>query len=628
MLRRAAKRLAADQRGFTLVMVITALMAVSLMSVAAWTAAVNDVPVAAADQQARTAYEAAQAGVDWYASLLRNDPEGWMKCGADTAAVPKWRPVTKEGLSNGWLDIATGAQATAGGGPRFRIEILNTVPAGGGPAVPCDPDKPFTTALDPKGYLRIRSTGAIDGRARSVVAVFQQQSDFLKYVYFSNWEAQDPQVTSLPNPDAFYPATSNRNQCDYTRKVRDRTANPGYPSALSLSCFPHAVQTNDTLAGSVRTNDDSVFVCNGAVFGRSGRDDKLEVASPDEKRWNANSKQVVGGANANPDYKTAESAFYDCAAPSFSTDKKFSNVTVDAKAEVLQLPPNNIELKKYADDGTGGWPLITGRACLAFTADGGVDVWTGADADWGITQGINCTGTPTFHKASLPDGGVIYARNDPNVPCVPRYGKGSATSYTSSASCGDIAVKGTYSGSVTLGAENDIIITGNVTRDANSDALLGLIANGFVRIYHPLKGDPYLPRNQEDGFGKCGSTLLPWGAGYTPVTEIQAAVLSMQHTLQLDNLFCGSIPKLTLEGSVSVYWAAFNKFDPGWTWLPAFIRAFLGATPRGYLERDWKHDDRLRTGSPPHFIAPLNSDARWTIQRRTEQSGTPVPWTL
>ena len=95
MLNRPVKRFAADQRGFTLVMVVTALMAVSLLSVAAWTAAVNDVPVAAADQQARTAFEAAQAGVDWYASLLRNDPEGWMKCGADTAAVPKWRPVTK-----------------------------------------------------------------------------------------------------------------------------------------------------------------------------------------------------------------------------------------------------------------------------------------------------------------------------------------------------------------------------------------------------------------------------------------------------------------------------------------------------------------------------------------------------
>lgn len=46
--------------------------------------------------------------------------------------------------------------------------------------------------------------------------------------------------------------------------------------------------------------------------------------------------------------------------------------------------------------------------------------------------------------SAIPDTGVFYVKNDPNVPCTPRYGHNATTSYTSSPYCGDVAVKGTY----------------------------------------------------------------------------------------------------------------------------------------------------------------------------------------
>ena len=47
-------------------------------------------------------------------------------------------------------------------------------------------------------------------------------------------------------------------------------------------------------------------------------------------------------------------------------------------------------------------------------------------------------------------------------------------------------MRGTYTGQLTIAAENDIIVDGNLTRTGNG--LLGLVANNFVRVKHPVLG--------------------------------------------------------------------------------------------------------------------------------------------
>ena len=59
----------------------------------------------------------------------------------------------------------------------------------------------------------------------------------------------------------------------------------------------------------------------------------------------------------------------------------------------------------------------------------------------------------------------------------------------SDTTCGNVYVHGEYTKSLTIAAENDVIINGNITTPVNGEtpttnALLGLIANNFVRIYH------------------------------------------------------------------------------------------------------------------------------------------------
>ena len=57
---------------------------------------------------------------------------------------------------------------------------------------------------------------------------------------------------------------------------------------------------------------------------------------------------------------------------------------------------------------------------------------------------------------------------------------------TAAPGCGTITVDGTYNQSLTIASDNDIVIDGNITHTGN--ALLGLIAQNYVRVYHPCSG--------------------------------------------------------------------------------------------------------------------------------------------
>lgn len=678
------RQAASDQRGFTLITVIMTMMVVSMLGVGAYAATTGDMPIARKDQDRKRAYEAAQAGIDWYMNQLRSDPDYWRKCKPATATPGE--PITNEGdVSDVWQkveDVAGGDTADS----RFRIQVMKKGSAA------CDPTKP-AEVLD-EGKLWIRSVGQANGRQRAVLGAFQQQSEFLKYLYFSNWESLDPQ---LNNASGLWPAGSNRNQCDYVRKTRDVDSAPQNQFG-QIICVTNAFIKDDVITGSVHTNDDSISYC-GATIGRGADKDVLEVANAKITNWRTDRDGARNGDTAS--YKSQEYNAYACPSGSGSvTDDSKIAAKIVAPAETLQLPPSNVGLKKYAS----GSYLIKGQTCIEFTATGMNVYPRGVHQPWGNVTGgdtphrVDCSGTPT--PLAMPSSGVVYVQND-DQPCTPRLGHNGFTSYTSSASCGDVAVSGTYNGSVTIAAENDIIINGNLERGSAS-AMLGLIANNYVRVYQPLTGDPYEYKNQETqitgNFLDNSADKWPcksfknhpdvqasiWASsegrmgpvsGFTPVSKIQASILSMQHTFSLDNPGCEDLGTLDFEGSISSYWGvnlngsihlapadcktgrpivekdAWDEWiwtgpwpwDGYWkhhagTWgsyetiwglgIGIFVESgkvkcgpalFEFDTKAGYSVRDWKYDTRLAHDQPPHFIAPLNSDGRWIINRRTEQ---------
>ena len=162
--------------------------------------------------------------------------------------------------------------------------------------------------------------------------------------------------------------------------------------------------------------------------------------------------------------------------------------------------------------------------------------------------------------------------------------------YSAPAGCGDVTVHGTYGANLTIAAEKDVIIDGDLRR--SGDVMLGLIANNFIRVYHPV-------RNRGANNSCTNDT------GTMNDVTIDAAILSLQHSFTVDNYYCGSaLGNLTVNGVIA------QKFRG------PVGRGNGNSVLNGYTKR-YNYDDRLRYRSPPNFLDPVQS--AWRIVRYTEQ---------
>jgi hypothetical protein len=199
---------------------------------------------------------------------------------------------------------------------------------------------------------------------------------------------------------------------------------------------------------------------------------------------------------------------------------------------------------------------------------------------------------------AYPANGVIYVHNG---TCSAVYSPYSVN-YSANTGCGNATVDsgtGTYNTSLTIGAENDIVVDGNILSatgaSSSGNPLLGLIANNFVRVYHPISG------SRSNAFGSCGTAAN--GSGYLANPEIDAAILAIKDSFIVDNYDCGAQSQL---GSLKVYGSIAQNY-----------RGAVGTSGNpqtGYL-KNYNYDDDLLYREPPHFLDPVF--AAWSIQRQT-----------
>jgi hypothetical protein len=186
-------------------------------------------------------------------------------------------------------------------------------------------------------------------------------------------------------------------------------------------------------------------------------------------------------------------------------------------------------------------------------------------------------------------------------PCLDNVSPLEAT-YAEGNGCAQVYVSGTYTGNVTIGSEKDIIVAapagtsnGDLVR-ANDDVVLGLVANSYVRVAHPVSGGVNVT---------TGSGLRTM-----PSVRIDAAILSLNHSFIVDRHTEGAkLGKVTVNGAIA------QKFRGP---VGQTTRNAAGAilSQNGY-EKDYNYDDRLRFRSPPYFIDPVAS--RWRLIRFNEQ---------
>ncbi len=530
---------------------VIAMSIVMLLAAVAVAAVNSDTHLTARDLDNKQAFEAAKAGIDDYAYHLASNSGYWSECAGEKSAAPEEFSAVNQQNST-----AKKRSVPGGTGATYAIELL---PATG--QTQCDPTTIQTatntmieTGETLPGSFRIRSIGFSGPTKASIVATFKPPS-FLDYVYFTQRETLDPvsygfEAGSEELLKAYSQCWLTWQQGRYDTPIREYyvTNSKGKKELIKEYCFKISFATGDQIKGPVHTND--AMAINGTpTLGRVGKADKIEV-----------------GAESPGWYPTSTGSV-----PNFVG-------TFVMKAPVLIPPASNSQLATIAQPAFRYTGQV--RICLS-----------GSEMTVGNKEG-KCTG---LYSGSIPSNGVIYVSND--TCSDPPYSPFNAT-YPETSGCGNVYIKGNYSSQLTIAAQNDIIINGNLTRSSNG--MLGLIANNFVRIYHPFCKKGVTSCTTEMGETEhedCNGGQNASDSLTSP--EIDAAILAIEHSFIVDHYDCGA----TL-GTLNVEGALAQKYRGP---------VALGSSS-GYV-KNYVYDDRLHYQEPPYFIDPKPSN--WVIGRET-----------
>lgn len=318
----------------------------------------------------------------------------------------------------------------------------------------------------------------------------------------------------------------------------------------SSACAKIVFINNDALNGPVHTDDEDFCTTGSPTFGR-GSDDNIETTG---SRVVANSSGCSGS-----------STMLGTARPNSSS---------------LGFPDSNSGILTAAT--ANGW-VFAGKTTL--TLNGGSITAKNA-AGTTLTQDANGLSL----SAGWPANGVVYIKDGSggcSVNPMP-----STTSYTESAGCANAWVQGTYAKDLTVAAANDVIINGDIVR--SGDVVAGLIADRFVRVYHPLSSQ-----------SNCGTN----GPGTMTNVRIDAAIMSVAHVFIVDNYDQGQrLGTLTVNGAIA---QAFRG-----------TVGTSGSCDTGYT-KSYTWDDRLHYRNPPYFLDPIT--AQWGTIKAAEQVPSPKP---
>jgi hypothetical protein len=416
------RRLRKDQRGFTMIIAIGVMFVTSLLLVAAFTAANGDVHTSRLTVDQKKAYYAALAGVQEYEYQLQYNPNYWQSCPEPKGEVAGEPAKSSKEESEGTYAVTTLASSSESSGK-------------------CNASTPFTSIIESKGTLantfRIKSVGTYNKETRSVVANFQV-AGFLNFVYFTQYEDQDP---------ASY---GGNTECAAYRSERSE-------KHILTECGTIYFGEEDDVKGPMHTNDTAV-VCNGVEFGRVGQEppDAVEINRGTEAGGCGSGSVVYNTATGKP-----------------------------SKGPDLEAPPSDSSLQFYVEHSPQN-NEFEGRTKLKLE---------------GSVNKIKVT-HPSGSEETIewPKNGLIYVANEETGCGYNNFEQESTdttTTYNSEKNCGSVYVEGTYSKSLTIAASTDLIITGSITptgvtagKAPTGTPALGLIATRFVRTYHPCSGNP------------------------------------------------------------------------------------------------------------------------------------------
>lgn len=567
-LRNLRLRLRSDsESGIAMVTVIAVGAVLAMLAVAGVAFSLGTLNKARSDQDWNGALAAAYAAVEEYQSQLSNDPS-YVRFGnpastyssyVDPAAPSVVSDVSLPAAANDAFGLGTtGAWAEVAGSEgaaHYRYEVNNS--------------KYYTD-----GIITIRATGKVGDAVRSIVADLKQ-SGFVDYVYFTNYETNDP-----------YNVSSNCYNYAYS----------GRPASCGYIQFGAA----DSIDGPVHSNDRIRIEC-GATF-KSPITTGYNPASGDKY-------ERIGSCTPN---------FHQGIKPTYGG--------------VMDLPPTNSEMRKEVrfdlpTEVPVAGCLYTGPTSITFTDDGFMRVrspWTkktqvsasgGRDwADCGLAgTSTGRLGHSNGARVKVPNNNLIFVQNVPSVSSDPNYSASNAWDPTNTCrgtenrnalgypvstesapdnayQCrnGDIFIKGELEGKVTVAAENNLYVVDDVTYDDMERDVLGLVGQNAVIVWNPVRnksGKTWDSTNQMYRYsGSCIS-------GYCDSNRsVHAAILSVAHTFTVQNFDVNSSYRGDLEvlGSIAQQFRGIVRWQSGYN-------------------KDYQYDKRFRYTAPPKFLTPAST---------------------
>ncbi len=572
-----------DEHGGALIMVVAIGAILSLLMTLLVVTAVSGTRQATSDANWNAALAAAYAGIDEYQSRLSVDTS-YYRFGNPASPFSSAGNVTlpDEPDDNPAFGVDTGGEwaTVEGSGDRaeFRYEVDNSQ---------------YITS----GRIRLRSTGKVGDATRTVVADLKQQG-FIDFLYFTDYEVQDPDIAGTTNASCF----------SDTAKTTLKYSWGGRP--VGATCNEIAFGAFDVSNGPVHTND-TLRAC-GSVF----------------------TGTVTTAKTTSPYYSAMNSNGASCATPTFTLSGYPAY-----SGGVIGMPATNSELKKetrtdLGDDVPRPGCLYTGPTQITFNSNGTMTVKSpftkatrigdanstvsnsSAPAACGAIADLRSTAGATI---TVPDNNVVYVQNVPavttdvnywptsgagstptNFTCTTNSGwtfgtgtnppgypvKTSNTSTTevppttSTYGCraGDVFVRGQFDGALTVAAENYVFVVGNITYVDEQDDMLGLVGNNAVWVYNPVNSS---------------NALLDTSQNRT----IHAAILSVAHTFQVQNFNKG-----VSRGTLNVMGAIAQKYRG----TVATASGSSGAIATGFA-KNYVYDVRFKYKAPPKFLNPVTT---------------------
>ncbi|HEY7438429.1 MAG TPA: hypothetical protein VIC35_03440 [Acidimicrobiia bacterium] len=536
-----------DEQGFALITVMLSMLAMMALATAIVAYGIGSQFTSHHDENWNAALGAAEAGVNDYLHRINSNQNYATTYGNWPGAVPAQTPDPSNKAFTQFVNVPGSSTSQY----RYWVNSQSNV-----------------SSLGKSGFVELTVTGKVGNAARTL-DVRLRVSTYLDFLYYTDLEISDPQLVGGQPANCVEPHHA------YTQGgvvgYNPTPSNNG--GGCSIITFIGNASRQDTINGPLHTND-LLRVCGSPKF--------LGKATTSYPGYTPTATTPV---------KAGQSLWYGSTAagctnaPQFPANTDTSNLDYSDPIPPL---PSNAALKTYTGGSTGGC-LYTGPTSITFNSDGG---WTVSSP----TTSSPSPGCPANGANDVKPGaafnGVVYVDTftpgNPN-PCKNKTGNllgypKNGDTQTYSCTAGDVFLSGNLKGQVTVGAANDITVVGNLlyhdktpgVMSYQGNDLLGLIANRFIAVYHPVNSS---------GNEVSGSLLNP---------EIDAAMLSVQHSFYVPQWGSGDPSK---TGTLTVFGAIAQEYRGA-------VGTFSGASINSGYIKNYNYDNRLKYLEPPYFLNP------------------------